>query len=63
MQDTVKERLAKELAAAMRHIREGRWQAFCEAADKGSLDPYLALAVMLVSVVESTLDETDSSRN
>jgi hypothetical protein len=63
MQDTVKERLAKELAVVMRHIRDGRWEPFCEAADKASLDPYLACGVMLVSVVESTLREIDTARN
>lgn len=63
MRDEVKERLAKELAVSMRHIREGRWESFCEAADRSNIDPYLALAVILVGVVESTLDETDLSRN
>jgi hypothetical protein len=63
MQDTVKERLAKELAASIRHIREGRWEPFCEAANQSNIDPYLALAVILVGLVESTLDETDVSRN
>lgn len=63
MRDEVKERLSKEFAVAMRHIREGRWEPFCAAAEQASLDPYLALGVMLVSVLESTLQETDPSRN
>jgi len=63
MHDSVKERLAKELAVAMRHVKEDTWEAFCKAADEASLDPYLALGVILVSMVESTLDETDASRN
>jgi hypothetical protein len=63
MQDTTKERLAKEFAVAMREIREKKWPEFCSAADQANIDPYIALGVVLVRMMETTLDEMDVSRN
>jgi hypothetical protein len=62
MHDDMKGQLAQEFGRVMRHIRENNWSNFCEAADKATIDPYVALGVLLVQIIENT-ERTDPSNN
>jgi len=62
MHDELKGQLAQEFASVMRHIRENTWPAFCEAADEAAIDPYVALGVLLVQIIENT-GRPDPSNN
>jgi hypothetical protein len=63
MDESAKLRLTSEFTGALRHIREDTWMAFTQAADQASIDPYVALSVLLVKIVETTLGESDPSFN
>jgi hypothetical protein len=59
----LREHLATEFAGVIREIREEKWSAFSQAAQETALDPYLALARLLVRIVEQTIAPPDPSRN
>jgi len=55
--------LATEFAEVIREIREKKWDVFTKAAQETALDPYVALARLLVRIVEQSLEGPDPSRN
>ena len=60
----LRELLANEFAAVIKTVREEKWDAFSEAAVESSLDPYVALARLLVRIVEEKItDGPDPSMN
>lgn len=52
----LREYLATEFAGVIKTTREEKWKVFTEAAKQSRLDPYVALARMLVRIVEDALD-------
>ena len=57
MDPDIRNRLAEEFSDVIKTIREEKWDAFSEAAGEAGLDPYVALARLLVRRVEEMLDE------
>ena len=53
----MRERLAVEFAGVIREVRENKWRPFSKAAKASKLDPYVALARMLVRVTEDVLGD------
>lgn len=51
----LREALATEFAGVIKTIREEKWQAFSEAARQTGLDPYVALARMLVRMTDDII--------
>lgn len=51
-----REYLAIEFAGVIKNVREEKWDIFSEAAKQSELDPYVALARLLVRIVEETLE-------
>jgi hypothetical protein len=58
-----KDSLATTSADVIREIREKKWDAFTKASQETNLDPYVALARLLVRIVEQSFEGPDSSRN
>jgi hypothetical protein len=56
MDNESRERLATEFSKVIRSVREEKWDPFCEAAKQASLDPYTALARLLVRMVEEAVE-------
>ncbi len=56
MDDELREYLATEFAGVIETTREKKWKIFTEAAKQSDLDPYVALARMLVRIVEQALE-------
>ena len=56
MEYEVREHLAAEFAGVIKTIREEKWDIFSEAAQQIQLDPYTALARMLVRMVEDIVE-------
>ncbi len=52
----LREHLAVKFADVMRSLREDDWQGFVNEAQQSRLDPYVALARMLVRVVEDATE-------
>ena len=52
----LREHLAVKFADVMRSLREDDWQGFVDEARQSRLDPYVALARMLVRVVEDATE-------
>jgi hypothetical protein len=63
MEYELRELLANEFAGVIKTVREENWDAFLEAALKSSLDPYVALARLLVRSVEEKIAGPDPSMN
>ena len=57
MEYGVRERLASEFAGVIKSVREEKWTAFNEAAKQSKLDPYVALARLLVRIVEDVTEK------
>lgn len=55
MEYELRESIANEFAETIRIVREEKWKIFCEAAASDNLDPYVALARMLVRELERQL--------
>ncbi len=53
-----REYLASNFADTIREIRENKWKPFSQAAADIELDPYLALARVLVRMLEERLEGT-----
>ena len=51
-----REYFATEFAGVMKTVREEKWESFSDAARQTGLDPYVALARLLVRMVEETGD-------
>ena len=58
-----REQLANTFAEIIREIREQKWVAFSEAAKATKLDPYVALARLLVRTVEEQANHGSSLEN
>lgn len=58
-----RERLANTFAEMIREVREQKWVAFSEAAKATKLDPYVALARLLVREVEERDNDRSSLEN
>lgn len=52
----LREHLAVKFADVIRSLREDDWQSFVNEAQQSRLDPYVALARMLVRVVEDATE-------
>ena len=49
-----RDKLAQDFAGVLESIREEKWEAFSEAAIQSNLDPYTALARLLVRIAEDS---------
>ena len=51
-----REYLATEFAGVMKTVREEKWESLSDAARQTGLGPYLAIARLLVRIVEEIAD-------
>ncbi len=58
----MREKLAAQFAGVIESVREKKWSIFCEAAKASALKPYVALARMLVRIVEGTTERKPVER-
>lgn len=56
-----RERLATDFAEVIGSIREEKWDAFSAAAEQDNLAPYVALARLLVRIVEKEFTPSPDS--
>jgi len=57
MKHELRERLTGEFSGVIKSVREEKWSEFKAAASQINVDPYVALARLLVRIVEDIIEK------